>query len=212
VKPLWSEEVRADLVIVGGGAAGLSVALGAGGARVHLLARQPLGEGVATGLAQGGIAAAVGVEDSPDLHLADTLAAAAGLAEPAAVRTLVEAAPAAIARLIAAGARFDRDADGSLALTREAAHSRRRVLHAEGDATGRELLRALAAAVTRRPGVHLFNGATALALLRGRAGASLSGDSLLCAGAYLAGTLLGAALAAIPAANRPPLSLLQVRE
>ncbi|HPA96346.1 MAG TPA: L-aspartate oxidase [Thermoanaerobaculia bacterium] len=166
MKPLWSEEVRADLVIVGGGAAGLSVALGAGGARVHLLARQPLGEGVATGLAQGGIAAAVGVEDSPALHLADTLAAAAGLAEPAAVRTLVEAAPAAIARLIAAGARFDRDADGSLALTREAAHSRRRVLHAEGDATGRELLRALAAAVTRRPGVHLFNGATALALLR----------------------------------------------
>ena len=162
----WQEEIRADLAVVGAGAAGLAAALGAGPLRIDLLARRPLGEGVATGLAQGGIAAAVGEEDSPALHLADTVAAAAGLADAEAVRSLVEAAPAAIERLVAAGTRFDREADGSLALGREAAHSRRRVLHAEGDATGRELLRALSAAIAGRPGVRRFDGATALALAR----------------------------------------------
>lgn len=162
----WQEERRADLVVVGAGAAGLAAALAAAPLRIDLLARRPLGEGVATGLAQGGIAAAVGAGDSPALHLADTLAAAAGLADAAAVRSLVEAAPAAIERLVATGTRFDREADGTLALGREAAHSRRRVLHAEGDATGRELLRALSEAVAARPGVSRCDGATALALAR----------------------------------------------
>jgi L-aspartate oxidase len=95
-----------------------------------------------TGYAQGGIAAAMGADDSPALHGTDTIQAGDGLCDEAAVRVLVDSAPADIQRLIEWGARFDRNPDGSLALGREAAHSVRRVLHAQ-DATGREIGRAL---------------------------------------------------------------------
>ena len=95
-----------------------------------------------TGYAQGGIAAALGPDDSPERHAADTLAAGAGLCDEAAVRVLVEEGPRYVRELVAWGAAFDRDPDGTLALAREGGHSVRRVLHAR-DATGREIGRVL---------------------------------------------------------------------
>src|SRR5262245_34826051 len=95
-----------------------------------------------TGYAQGGIASALGPDDSPELHARDTLAAGDGLCVPAAVDVLVNEGPRYVRELIDWGAAFDRDADGNLALAREAAHSVRRVLHAS-DATGREIARLL---------------------------------------------------------------------
>src|SRR4030081_384091 len=122
-----------DFLIVGGGVAGLRAAIGlAPAGRVLVLTKAEPAESN-TGYAQGGIAAAVGGDDSPALHAADTMRAGDGLCDEAAVRTLVEEGPAYVRELVDWGTRFDRDADGRLALGREAAHSTRRVLHA-GDA------------------------------------------------------------------------------
>jgi len=159
----WDEEVRADAIVVGAGAAGLSAALAAAPRAVHLLTAAPLGEGAATGWAQGGVAAAVGADDSPALHHADTLAAGAGLCDEEAVALLVAEGPRAIARLVDLGARLDREAGGELARGREAAHGRRRIVHA-GDATGREILRTLLVATERERRIVPFAGAQALAL------------------------------------------------
>lgn len=152
----------ADVLVVGSGAAGLVAALGlAGAGRVVVLTRERLGD-ANTALAQGGIAAALGPDDSPDEHLADTLAAGAGLSEPAAVRVLVEEGPARVLELVRLGARFDRR-DGRLALGREAAHRRARVVHAQ-DATGAEVLRTLAQALATS-GVEVLEGYRAIDLL-----------------------------------------------
>ena len=107
-------------------------------------------------LAQGGLAASLGADDSPDLHFADTLAAGDGLCDERTVRRIVEAAPRAIEDLVRLGVAFDRAPDGTLRLGLEAAHSRQRIVHAAGDATGRELVRALAAAVRRSPSVTVL--------------------------------------------------------
>lgn len=133
----------ADVVVVGSGVGGLSVALGAAPATVHLLSKVGLRSG-SSPWAQGGMAAAVGAGDSADQHARDTLVASAGLGDPRAIDALTGASRALVERLVAWGARFDRDADGRLALGREGAHGRRRILHAGGDATGAELVRALA--------------------------------------------------------------------
>jgi L-aspartate oxidase len=103
--------------------------------------------GGASPFAQGGVAAAVGRDDDPGLHAKDTLVAAAGLADPEIVRAMVADGPGTIARLIRLGARFDRDEFGHLALSREGAHSRSRVVRAGGDAAGVEIVRALSAAI-----------------------------------------------------------------
>ena len=121
---------------MGGGIAGLRAAIAlAPSGRVLILTKAAAAEGN-TGYAQGGIAAAVGPDDSPALHAADTIRAGDGLCDEAAVRVLVEEGPRYVYELVDWGARFERAADGSLALGLEAAHSRRRVLHV-GDATGR---------------------------------------------------------------------------
>jgi L-aspartate oxidase len=131
-----------DFLIVGGGVAGLRAAIGLGDAgRVLVLTKAEPAESN-TGYAQGGIAAAVGDDDAPALHAADTLRAGDGLCDEAAVDTLVKDGPRFVLELLDWGARFDRDAGGRPALAREAAHSVRRVLHA-GDATGREIGRVL---------------------------------------------------------------------
>jgi L-aspartate oxidase len=131
-----------DFVIVGGGVAGLRAAIGlAPAGRVLVLTKAEPAESN-TGYAQGGIAAAVGDDDSPSLHAADTMRAGDGLCDEAAVRVLVDHGPQYVRELIEWGARFDLAADGRPALGREAAHSVRRVLHA-GDATGREIGRVL---------------------------------------------------------------------
>ncbi len=135
-------DLRTDFLVVGGGIAGLRAAVAlAGSGRVLVLTKAETSESN-TGYAQGGIAAALGDDDSPARHAADTLAAGDGLCDEGAVRVLVEEGPADVRELVDWGARFERDEDGRLAFGREAAHSVRRVLHA-GDATGREIGRAL---------------------------------------------------------------------
>ncbi|TGP50726.1 L-aspartate oxidase [bacterium M00.F.Ca.ET.230.01.1.1] len=152
-------------VIIGGGIAGLMTALHLAPEPVVLISKTALGDEASSMLAQGGIAASLGSDDSPDLHLADTLAAGDGLCDEKAVRRVVEAAPQAIEHLARLGAAFDRASDGTLLLGLEAAHLRRRIVHAGGDATGRELVHALAAAVRRTPSITVLEGVEVRRLL-----------------------------------------------
>jgi len=138
-----------DVLVLGSGVAGLSAAVrmaggrGGAGLAVGVLTKGELSQ-TATRWAQGGVAAVLGGdEDSTDLHLADTLAAGAGLCDVDAVRVLVDEGPLRVHELIALGADFDREASGRLALAREGGHSRPRVVHAGGAATGAEVERAL---------------------------------------------------------------------
>ena len=148
-----------DLLVLGSGVAGLSAAVRAAaepGMRVGLLTKAELAQS-ATRWAQGGVAAVLGgavsalhpdiESDSTDLHLADTLAAGAGLCDVDAVRVLVDEGPGRVVDLIALGARFDLDPGGALLLAREGGHSKARVVHAGGAATGAEVERALVEAV-----------------------------------------------------------------
>src|SRR5881392_3851001 len=142
-----------DLLVLGSGIAGLSGAVHAAhaGWSVIVLTKGELAHS-ATRYAQGGVAAALDgrPDDSPELHLSDTIAAGAGLCDPDAVRVLVTEGPERVRELIAMGAVFDQTGDGEaagLALAREGGHSAARVLHAGGDATGAEIERALVAAV-----------------------------------------------------------------
>ncbi len=167
--PGW--EARADVVVVGSGIAGLTAALHARRSGTVLLVTKALLEAGSTRWAQGGIAAAVGPGDTPDDHLRDTLVAGAGLCDPEAVRVLVTEGPGALADLIALGAAFDRDPDGTLQLTREGGHLRDRIAHAGGDATGAEVSRALVAAVRADPGIEVIEHALVLDLLTGADGA-----------------------------------------
>ena len=151
-----------DAIVVGGGLAGMMTALELRPLRVALVSYRSLGEYTSSAWAQGGIAAAVGDDDSPALHARDTVAAGAGLVEKRVAARLAADAPHAIARIASLGVRFDRDAAERYALGREGAHSRRRILRAGGDAIGAELVRAIAAAVHRSPTVTLFENAVAL--------------------------------------------------
>ncbi|MBD5657083.1 MAG: FAD-dependent oxidoreductase, partial [Candidatus Eremiobacteraeota bacterium] len=139
--------MRYDAVVVGGGLAGMMTALELRPLRVALVSYRSLGEWTSSAWAQGGIAAAVGDDDTPALHAADTVAAGAGLVERRVAARLAADGPQAIARIASLGVRFDRVDGAHYALGREAAHSRRRILRAGGDATGAELVRAVAAAV-----------------------------------------------------------------
>ncbi|MDG4889903.1 MULTISPECIES: L-aspartate oxidase [unclassified Mesorhizobium] len=152
-------------VIVGAGIAGLMCALHLAPQPVVLLSRTPLGSEASSALAQGGLAASVGGDDSPELHLADTLAAGDGLCDEAMARRVVEGTYRAIGNLVHLGVAFDRTSDGALRLGLEAAHSRRRIVHAAGDATGRELVRALATVARRTPSITILEGMDARRLL-----------------------------------------------
>ncbi|MGV3758644.1 MAG: L-aspartate oxidase, partial [Actinomycetota bacterium] len=156
-----------DLLVVGSGVAGLSAAVRA--AELHDLSVGVLSKAelqqATTRWAQGGVAAVLGGDpDSTDLHLADTLAAGAGLCDVDAVRVLVDEGPARVHELIALGAAFDRDPDGQLQLAREGGHSLPRIVHAGGAATGAEIERTLVDAV-RESGRAIYERTFALDLI-----------------------------------------------
>jgi len=156
----------ADLAVVGAGAAGLYAALCAAreSANVTLISGRPLGE-TASYWAQGGLAAALAVEDSPDRHLRDTLSAGRGIVRPSAARVLVDEAPARFRDLEELGVRFDADRHGNVALGLEGGHSARRVVHAGGSATGRRILRQLSADVAENARIAVLEGARAASLI-----------------------------------------------
>lgn len=158
--------MRAEVLIVGSGIAALSAAMAAAPRRVLILTPGRLGLDGASQWAQGGIAAAIGAGDSAEAHAQDTLAAGAGHNDAERVHALTAAAPELIGWLSGLGARFDRDSSGAFSLGREAAHSAPRIVHAQGDATGAEVMRALAAAVRRAPHVEVLEGFEARALLQ----------------------------------------------
>jgi len=181
------ETMRSDLagcpVIIGGGLAGLMTALRLAPQPVILLAKVPLAEGAASAWAQGGIAAAVGEDDRPSLHAADTLVAGDGLSDPAVASRIAAAAPGAIIELERHGVVFDRDQAGRLALGLEAAHARRRIVHVAGDGTGAAIMRALVATVQATPSITLIEGLEARRLLvddRGVAGVLAAGPFDAC--------------------------------
>jgi L-aspartate oxidase len=148
-------------VIVGAGMAGLMVALHLAPRPVVVLSAASLGNGAASALAQGGVAASLGPDDDPALHLADTLGAGGGLCDAATAERIVRAGGAAIDTLARLGVRFDRGENGALLLGLEAAHSRRRIVHASGDATGAEIMRALVAAVRATPSIAVLENVSA---------------------------------------------------
>jgi len=169
-EPGWVSS--ADVVVVGSGIAGLTAALRLRQRvdRVLLVTKTVLSEG-STEWAQGGIAAALDPADSADEHLHDTLVAGAGICDQDAVRILVSEGPARVRELVTLGTEFDRGPDGELSLTREGGHHRDRIAHAGGDATGKEISRALIAAlraVRDDPGIDVLEHALVVDLLQDR--------------------------------------------
>ena len=171
----WTDSV--DVVVIGSGVAGLSAALKARELGTVLVVTKDVVASGSTQWAQGGVAAALDPEDSPEEHLQDTLVAGAGLSDPEAVRVLVTEGPDAVRDLIDLGARFDTMADGEISLGREGGHHRNRIAHAGGDATGAEIERALVAAVKRAKDIRLIEHALVLDLLTAADG-SIAGVTL----------------------------------
>ncbi|MGW6198591.1 L-aspartate oxidase [Kribbella sp. NPDC055110] len=171
----WTDSV--DVVVIGSGVAGLSAALKARELGTVLVVTKDVVASGSTQWAQGGVAAALDPEDSPEEHLQDTLVAGAGLSDPEAVRVLVTEGPDAVRDLIDLGARFDTMADGEISLGREGGHHRNRIAHAGGDATGAEIERALVAAVKRAKDIRLIEHALVLDLLTAEDG-SIAGVTL----------------------------------
>jgi L-aspartate oxidase len=147
-----------DVVVIGSGIAGLTTALklaNRGQRQVTVISKSLLGRGGSSRWAQGGVAVALDPEDSPALHASDTITVGVGLNDANSVRVLTEDGPARVLELVDLGVAFDRDPDGELAMGREAAHCRRRVVHA-ADATGAEIMSVLTAEVLRHPEIRIF--------------------------------------------------------
>ncbi len=154
------------VAVVGAGAAGLYTALSAAhhGARVVLVSATPLAES-STYWAQGGLAAAMSDDDTPELHCEDTVRAGRAMVRESAARVLAEEAPAAVEHLLRLGMTFDADRSGNLALGLEGGHSVRRVVHAGGAATGRRLIRQLSALVAQEPRIDVLEDRRVVAIL-----------------------------------------------
>ena len=148
--------MTSPIIIVGAGVAGLVTALKLEPRPVTIVTARPLGEDGSSPWAQGGMAAAVGENDSPHLHFADTMEAGAGLVDPEAARFLVDAGAEAVADLERFGVKFDRDANGELKVGREAAHCRDRIVHATGDRAGAEIMRALIVAARKASWIEII--------------------------------------------------------
>lgn len=157
--------LSAEVVVVGSGAAGLTVAAELAPRSVTLVTRSGLGQGSSTSLAQGGIAVALDPGDSPAAHAADTHTVGGGLTDPSSVELLTDEGPRLLRRMLEQGARFERSTEGTLALNREAGHSRRRVVRAGGDAIGAELVRLLVRIVLTTPTVQAVTEAQARGLV-----------------------------------------------
>jgi L-aspartate oxidase len=169
----------ADLLVAGAGLAGLYAALRAAslGASVRLVTKGSL-RASNSFQAQGGVAAAIGADDDPALHLEDTLRVGRGLCDPAAVEVLVTEGPSRIRDLMALGVRFDTDSTGQPALGREGGHGRRRILHAGGAATGAAISEQLIAFVRREPLIEVLEHTAVIALIT---------DGERCGGAWVLG-------------------------
>jgi L-aspartate oxidase len=175
-----TDALETDYLVIGSGIAGLNFALlAAEHGRVVVVTKKRLSD-TNTNWAQGGVAAALAPDDSFDQHVADTLAAGDGLCDEDVVRMCVEDGPREVERLLAIGVRLARDASGELDLGREGAHTRNRVVHYE-DVTGREIQRALVAAVETHPNITLLESHIAVDLL---SMAKYGGDPA-CFGAYV---------------------------
>ncbi len=181
--------MRTDVVIVGSGLAGLTAALHAAANGLHVTVVTKSMLGGSSPMAQGGVAVALASEDDPALHARDTLVAGAGLSREDVVSVLTREGPRRILELIERGAHFDLDARGNLALGQEAAHSRRRILHASGDATGAELMRASLEAVRCHPRIVLREGLFVCELLVSEGqvmGVAAPGEALVAPATVLA--------------------------
>jgi L-aspartate oxidase len=158
------------VLVVGAGLAGLSAALAAAPRKVLVLTDAPLNHGCSSAWAQGGMAAALSDGDSAEAHAADTIAAGAGLVDPAMARILTEEGPAAVRALASLGAPFDRTGDGAFAQSLEAAHSRPRVARVKGDQAGAAIMQAVAVAVLASPHVAVWAGHRLRGLLQDASG------------------------------------------
>jgi L-aspartate oxidase len=171
------DDATSDLLVIGAGLAGLHAALRAAelGARTTLVTKGSLRSSNSF-MAQGGIAAAIGPADHPDLHLADTLAAGRGLCDTEAVRVMVTEGVDRVADLARLGVEFDRGPDGAPLLGREGGHGRRRILHARGAATGAAVAETLIARVAHEPRIRVLEHAAAV---------GLRSDGDTCSGAWV---------------------------
>ena len=153
------------VLVLGAGLAGLSAALALAPRRALVLTPQPLLDGCSSAWAQGGVAAALSPDDDPERHAADTIAAGAGLVDPAMALLLTREGPDAVRWLASLGAPFDRDRHGAFAQSLEAAHSRARVARVKGDQAGKAIMQAVTGAVAGSPAIEVRVG-RALALLQ----------------------------------------------
>ena len=150
-----------EILVIGGGLAGLFCALKLAPLPVTVLATSPIGEGASSAWAQGGIAAAIAEGDTPEKHTADTLLAGAGIVDEQVTLEMAREAGDRVRDLLAYGVPFDRDLQGQLVPSREAAHSERRIVRVRGDMAGKAIMEALVAAVRQCPSIHIIDGRTA---------------------------------------------------